>query len=219
MKKSLLIITGTGDANHPNYKMVYDIIKDNALKRSFDDVIIPTLFGQESHSSVEPLRLDKNSKLILAEIERLESTGKHYDVICRSYGCSVFFEMERRYKPVLEFLNRVIMWGPSPFYVYYKFGFKQIESYSEKGKLKGTILDEDLFKTMYPFELHVKEFENNFDLTIATGTLDHYCSEAFLNYLANDNKDKEITFLTLEELPHAVKVEDSAYLELLLGSK
>jgi hypothetical protein len=215
MSKSLLIIPGTGDPNHPKYIKVYELLKTHALNQGYIRVIIPTLFGHESHEYKEHIHLTKNAELVSNEITILESLQQPYDVICRSYGCSVFFEFYRLSSLAFSNLNRVIMWGPSPYYIYYKFGLKQIENFAEKGKLKGSILNEQLFKTMYPFELHVKEFNNDIDLTIATGTLDHYCSEAYLNYLKNDNPDKKISFQILDNLPHAVEQENKPYLDLL----
>lgn len=218
--KQLLILPGAGDSHHPSYTDAYDLLLTEARKRKYDDVQIQAWVGQASHEEQGYLNFADAVNDLTNTLNRYEQEKKEYDVICRSYGCSVFMESIKLLN--LTGLQRAVLWGPSGLYNYYRLFVLHEKQTTASALKKGVKMDRRVFNTVYPFELHIKEFNEKysdsaspFRLKIATGEFDEQCSPSFVNFLENGFGKSKITYQTVPGVTHVVREYNKEYLNAL----
>ena len=88
----LIVFSGGTDPNHPKYEDVYGLIKKEASKRNID-VLIPTYEGHDSHPIKGLLTLKGATKIVRNVLAESEANKEPYVVVCRSFGCFPFAEV------------------------------------------------------------------------------------------------------------------------------
>lgn len=221
MVSTLIVFPGSGDPNNERYSPTYKLISREAAKRGYENVVIPIWMGQFSHSDKKKfLNLPQSVKTVQETLKKYEDLGEKYDVICRSYGCSVFMEAVRPLK--LLWLGKAVLWGPSPLYNFYRLFYLHEKETQEESLKKGVRVDSEVFKTMFPFELHIEQFNrghyaSDIKLRIATGTLDKHCIPAFIQFLKNGFGSEKIDYQIVEGVAHGVQEYHQDYLNVLFG--
>ena len=208
----LIIFSGAGDPNHLKYKPVYENIIDEALTRGYNDILLQGWCGQKSYHQEGFLSYNTavvKTKQVLLEAE---TSNVPYDVICRSFGCSTLLKAVSEIKPKL--LRNATLWGP-PLFTSFELFKRNLENTIIEGFSKGTYLDKNLYEELFPIEVLIREFSQNFKLRIAYGTKDPYCTESFAFFLKNSFPNENISYHSVIGAIHEVKEKNQEYFNAL----
>lgn len=214
----LIIIPGASDPFDFNNKCAYSLLRDEAMKRKFDECIILNYHGHYSFDNNSSLNIESTYKLIKIVVNKCEEHKKPYIVYCRCFGCLPFIELlkSNEFKPV--FLKKVILWGAQPYvdlFEILKASFDERSFRSKKVRING-----ELFQEIFPFELSIEKIDKdiNYQLVITSGELDNYYSEYFHKSLKAKNKNKNIDFHNrIKGVGHSVTKPNDEYFKLIFG--
>jgi hypothetical protein len=212
----LVIIPGAGDP-FKTYTDVYDLIKTEAIKRGFSDVIIINFYGHYSFDGESVLNIKKTISLLVNKLQIIEEQKESYIILCKSYGCMPFIEILKTINIDFKFLKKVIFWAPSPYYIWYDYlkSSFNIKDYNDRC----VRVDHNLFDEIYPFELSINQIPEttNFDIVITSGDLDNDYPESFHNTLKEINNNPRIYFpARIPNLGHSVKNPNEEYFKTIL---
>lgn len=213
----LIIFPGGSDPNHKSYKDVYGLIRHEAKKRNFSNVLIPTYPGHKSHNEDGEITVSGAVIIIRSTIEKAESEKEDYIVVARSFGCFPLLDVLKKMKT--NYLKKAILWGASSFYEYYKQAVIDFDENYKYALAVGTKVSKDIFKEIYPIELSINELNHiNYPLMITSGSEDTYHSIQFHNFLKSIKSSPNVSFPNLiSGVDHSVHQYDEDYINLLLG--
>lgn len=213
----LIIFPGAGDPEDECYRMVYDVIKNEALKRNFSEVIIAKYPRHHSCSTNSKLTISSTVEVMLNQVNSIEKTNEEYIIICRSYGCSAFMSSLKLLNGKTNFLRKVIMWGATSYHTWHILGLRDIEKSIKRGKDKGVNIAKDFFKELYPIENSINEIDNIiFPIYFCSGDKDSFYTIEFHNYLRSICKNPNIHFPHLiENEEHEIRNPKQEYFDLI----
>lgn len=215
----LLIFPGAGDPDYENYRFVYDLLKGEALKLDFSEVIVVKYPGHNSYKIKSELKISSTIKVMIKHIQSFEKSNEEFIIICRSYGCSPFMDVIKILNGKIPFLKKAILWGATSFHLWHKLSFVDIEKSIKKGKKKGVNIAKDFFKELYSIENSINEVDNiNFPVYFCSGDKDSYYPIQFHNYLKSICKNPNIHFPALiKDEGHEITNPNPEYLKLIFN--
>lgn len=216
----LIVFPGGSDSNHEEYNQVYSLIKQHAPKFGYNECIIPTYPGHDSHHQKREITLSSSVKITRQHIDKLEQQKELYRVVCRSFGCFPFVEVIKEVQT--NFLAKAILWGVPPYYLYFKVSVEDFDENFQKSRDRGVNPSKTLFQEVYPIELSIQKLQNiEFELVVCSGSLDKFFPEHFrqtlIEMIKKNNSSKIYIHEAIEGLDHAVKKYNEDYLNLLLN--
>lgn len=215
----LIIFPGAGDPKDECYDIVYNVIKNEALKRNFSEVLIAKYPGHYSFNTNSKLSISSTIKIMLKQINSIEETNEDYIVMCRSFGCTAFLDTLKILNGKTKFLRKVILWGATSFHTMYILGFRDIEKTIKKGKSKGVKITKDFFKEFYPIENSINEIGDvNFPIYFCSGENDSFYPIEFHKYLRSICKNPNIHFPNLiKNEEHEITNHNNEYFNLIFN--
>lgn len=217
MLKALFVLPGGGDPNFELYKKVYYIISHFSPRNEYENVEILSYPGHLSFSeSNNDLEVQSSVESVINYFLDKENKKESYDVICRSYGCSVFMNILLDCN--LQYVDKITFWGPSPYLNYYKVIMKDEEVGTEIGLEKGVRLSSKTFNSIAPIEIQLMKYKGTQTIRIGTGELDKHCKPIFLDFLNEYlDKDKRFVYQVIPGVGHEVDYPNEEYLKYLFG--
>lgn len=213
----LLIIPGGGDPESTDYKLGFDLLRDEAAVRGFEDVFIFKFPGHSSWNGEKSFHNQKvSSEILAAELLKMEKLNLSYMLYARSYGCGIV--MKVILENSLPNLKRVVLWGPSPIVAIYKATVLDKALIENAKKHKGCFLSEETYLSCDPFEIQLLNYNGNHIINVGAGTEDTFCKPVFFSFLNDYIKLNNVTFTTISGLAHEVTVRDKRYLDFVFGS-
>ena len=151
-------------------------------------------------------------------IQKLEKSGEKYRLLGISFGCTVALSTILRTDNKLKFLDKIVIWGPIPYWRSWKAFGRGIR---DQRLGKGTTFIKNL-KTFHaqtdPIEVMLPTVDYNVHLCI--GTNDKYVPVEYALYLASIARENDyLTFSIIQGCSHNVKESPDqkwmAYLEAI----
>jgi hypothetical protein len=213
--KKLLVLAGAGDPISDMYLPVYRLIEFEAKKRE-NEVIILSYPGHVSVSNYDcDLEVNSSLKVLNHEIVKLERQKLKYNIFCRSYGCFVI--MSYLLKNDLKYVDRIVLWGPSPSIVVYDTTVFDQECILNAKKNKGSNLSLKTFNSIEPFEISLLKYNKANKIIIATGSEDKHCKREYFNFLRAYIKNDLIKFKIIKGISHEVVEYNEEYIKMIFG--
>lgn len=178
----LVIFPGGGSPDNDHYRKVYELLAERAIAYGYTDVDILRWPGHADASGRDPgscLTLDGALEIANEKLDQLESTGRPYRILGRSFGTIVAALVTTTLG--LPSLQNLTLWGPPPHWLGWKLCLRELGTMKERFNDKGTYMDESYFHSLVPFESMLTEVST--PTVIATGTEDPYSPPSFLAYL------------------------------------
>lgn len=177
----LQILPGGGNLLHPPYRDVYQLLEELAQRNGYDSSATCAWPAHSAYGSEPevPLTFPDARDVAHSAIEDLERRGEPYDLLTRSFGCTVAAVVLNDLKP--RGLRRLILWGPVSFADYWRLFVRDLSVQKRKAAARSVVIDERFFPSHVPLETFVPTIRVPTDLV--RGTLDELCPEAFLTYL------------------------------------
>lgn len=178
-----IIFPGGGSPDNHNYSRVYSLLESQARDFGYDAV--DSSFRWPGHANrygeVEGvITLDGAANVAKQEIAEYEKGGDEYVILGRSFGADVAVKCSVD-MPHLNKLQKIVLWGPAPFWLYWKMYVDEFEKNVEKMRSIGCSVDQKFFETFVPIETVLESVA--YKTVVATGELDESSSPAFLDYL------------------------------------
>jgi hypothetical protein len=211
----LIVIPGAADPK-TSYKEVYDLLEEEATRRSFTKFIVKNYPGHYSYDDNSYLSVAETVNIIRSAILELEEKKESYIVLCRSFGCLPFVEFLKSYPENIVFLKKVVLWGVSPYYLWYKNFFKEFDP--KVFKDRNVRVKRELFDEIYPVELSIDEISKNlnFKIYITSGDQDHHHPVHFQTLLKTMNQNPTIVLSDMiEGEGHAITKKNESYFNLI----
>lgn len=212
-----LIVPGAADPKH-FYTDVYDLVCQEASKRNYSTCQLISYQGHYSFDNESYLSIHKVAQGLIELLDEYEQVGEDYIILSRSFGCMPLIECLKIYSNKLAHLKKVVFWGASPFYLWYK--YLKIAFDEEQFKEKNVRVDSSLFNEVYPFELSLIEVPKNinYEIHVTSGALDDDYPESFHITLKELNKNFKINFRDrIPNIGHAVKEPNEEYFNLIFN--
>ena len=214
--KHITILSGGGSPHAESYRSVYELIEKEALRRGFTTHLIDYV-GTGHHPEIGaglslPTAVEKARKDLKEYVAPEGST-----LLCRSIGCHVGAFLLAHYAAEMAAFERVILWGPSSYHLYWNLvartpnALREMNEYATK-HAKGLRLHDNFWSTFEPIEEAAKKF-GFITVEIGWGTRDGYCDGAFVRYLAEiiwNNTDCPLRLVEIEGADHEVRFEPPA---------
>jgi len=182
--KKLIIFAGGGDP-YLAYKDVYDLLLEVANSRRYISVKIINWPGHFSFDTTSEMSLMNALPHAINILEDFEKGKVAYDLIGRSFGCSVFMKASEHL--TLNYIRNVVLWGPPPYYILYKLFHLELDQNIENGYKKNVRISRNFLTETVPFETLLVNYQSPFAFRIATGKFDEYCKPFHLSYYRSIN--------------------------------
>lgn len=215
MKRTLYILSGAGDPENDLYRKAYDLIRSHAIKLGYGDIVTQGWPGQKSFPGEGVLNQAHSVDLAVELLKAAEDNGVKYDVICRSYGNTVFLDACRHIR--LNGIGFASLWGISAYSEIYRLFVDQLEATILYSKDKGVSVDQTFFPTVVPARILLERFDQPFQLNVLWGSLEKYCPRSYMQYLRESNGLPNIRFQIIEGLEHEVVHDSGVYLSALFN--
>lgn len=224
MKKlNLIIFPGTGSPYNKLYKDVYALLSSGANKYGYGK--IENTITYPGHIRIDgttegELTLDGAIETAISKVYYYENNGINYDFLGRSFGSFVTVKIAIGRK--LNNLQRLILWGPPPYWLVWQMFVRDLEENRRIAKTKGVYVEETFFRSIIPLESMLSSLE--YPTIIASGTKDAYSKPGYIEYLKSLFEYRNnISFRMVDDAPHEVTIQNctdatiGAYLEALFG--
>jgi pimeloyl-ACP methyl ester carboxylesterase len=175
MSKACVILPGAGDPASLGYIPVYDLLTKEAKKRGFEEVIVIKYPGQMSSRTPGELSLAAAVSVVRETCFRIQG---QMTLLGRSFGCFVALETARAIK---ERVEKVILWGPPPFWHVWEMLARNLDATNTTGLKKGVRFSGDVFAAMKPIESLLKD--TRVATQVVAGTRDKAATPDFVAYL------------------------------------
>jgi len=215
MNKTLYVLSGAGDPENELYAQVYNLIGKGAKERGYDRVVIQGWPGQRSYAHGGALNQTDAAAIAVALLSKADATGEPYDVICRSFGTTVFLEACRHVR--LRNIGFASLWGICAYTEVYRLFVEQLDATMEYSLRKDVVLNETLFPSAIPPRILLEDFDQSFQLNLLWGSLDKYCSKGYIEFLKEANQIPNLRFQVLQGIEHEVMVDKAGYLHALFN--
>lgn len=212
INKRLLIFSGLGDP-FSAYKEVYDLILEMSKSENYEEVSIinwPGHFSFDQTSEMNLVNAVSHAKKILKNIE---SENISYDVIGRSFGCSIFMKACDGIE--LRHLQKAVLWGPAPYYIMHKLFLLDINQTIQISYSKNVRISDNFFAEIIPFERLIADFKNKNPIRIAAGEFDKYCKPFHLKYYKSIQS--LFDYRIVSEIGHEVSDYNINYFNTIFG--
>jgi len=203
----LVILPGGGNPSHPSYQGVYELLRSKAALHGYDSVDITARWRghfKEGQSYETGVTLDGAVEAASEFLDEHEQVSGDYAVLGRSFGTLVAAQCALSMR--LESLQRLIFWGPPPYWILWRMWKRDLDESQKEGHKKGVHFDESFFPSLVPFETMLPQL--NKPAVVATGGDDDISSPTFLEYLESTVPEQSnVVFRVVEGVPHAVDAE------------
>ena len=105
----LLVLAGAADPGSPRSRERYRLVREEALRRGYDEPQVVAWSGQDSAGGGS-MELDSASAHLAQVLQDLEAENAVYDVIAFSWGASVYLNTLSRME-LPQGLCRTVLWG------------------------------------------------------------------------------------------------------------
>jgi len=215
----LIIVPGAADPEFA-YKDVYDLLSNEASARGFSKVKVLNYKGHYSYDVDSYVDIYGNKSLFIDIFNKIEKEKEEYIVLCRSFGCMIFIELLKDSNLSFDFLKKVIFWGPSPYYLWYEYLFRQFNE--DIFKEKKVRVSQSLFNELIPFELSIQDINDKIQskIYITSGQEDSDYPKSFhktLKEIKDNNKLKIKLPKRIKGLKHAVTEPNNEYFDLIFN--
>ncbi len=155
--------------------------------------------------------------IVLKEVLKAESERIPYNLFGRSYGCGIIMELLLNNK--FTYLNRVVLWGPSPIVNIYRVTVFEKAAIEIAKKEKGCFVNEESYTSCNPFEIQLLKYEGPQKIIIGTGKLDKHSKPVFIDFLKAYVGEKESVFFEkpIDDVGHEITSYNEQYINLIFG--
>lgn len=213
MDKKLLILPGGGDPKSTLYIEVYELITREAKKRGFEKIEVMSWPGHLSYDNTSYLSFPECCLIVKNKIIEYELDETQYSVIARSYGTGVFLKAIENVS--IKHIRFASLWGMPSYLSFYDLFKENIISSSNNSLKKGLRINEECCNELIPYELLLKQFNNDFQLNVITGEKDKYSTPGFMDFLKTVNTKSNIFYDTVSKMIHEVIEYDKDYIEAI----
>ena len=211
MNKNLLVFPGSTDPNIREYSKRYDLIISEAKKRGYNNIQVLNWTGQKSSKNTGTFSMQSALVDAIPIIEEYNELKNDFNIIAFSWGCSIAVRTVQ-YFPKLEFLNKIILWGITPYWKEYEvIEYEKHDAY----KYSGCIVDDDYFKHQVPIEYLLNNYKGKIKLKIGVGCNDSDYS--FLKYVESIVEKQFISFHYIKNVSHVVTSFDTEYIDFMFN--
>ncbi|HZW40306.1 MAG TPA: hypothetical protein VFF33_13490 [Ignavibacteriaceae bacterium] len=213
----LVVFPGGADPR-TTYKDVYTILEDEAKRRAYTEFILKNFPGHYSYDDCSWFSMKETVKIIYSSISELEKKEEFYIVLCRSVGCNPFIEFLKSIPKNVTYLKKVVLWGPSPYYLWYKLLKNDFLGSAGEFIKKGFRVCSELFDEIYPLELSISEISKELpcNIYITSGELDEFYPEHFRQLLMAINTNPKIILAErIRGERHAIDKYNKEYIDLI----
>ncbi|MCB9231051.1 MAG: alpha/beta hydrolase [Bacteroidia bacterium] len=220
MRRNLIIFTGLGTPDYGHFLDTYLVIKEEALKRGYQNVQIADWPGHGSHPSEEMLSLTTAVSAAEGYLHEFEACQTPYDLIGTSFGSQVALRVLGNFFPgSLPCLGSITLWGLYPYWrTYQNFRINLENTMNYILETKQTRLHPDYFLHQVPSELLLMNYAHEKPLMMINGELDRHCTPSFHAYLKALFYNPNISFKIVKGAPHMVRNYDRDYLDALFSN-
>jgi len=215
---NLLILPGGGDPNHSSSMKSISLLKTEAAKRLFNNVIISTYLGHFSHPQKGKLEIRTTKSEMLFQLKKMDELNDKFIVFVRSYGCNPLLELLVKNQRDFRNLKKVIIWGASNYW--HEIPDEKISDviYYVKEE-KGGLMSSSIFSEIIPIENTLPQINNiNYPIIFCTGTLDKHSPLSFYTHLKKLSNSSNVYFAKLiENEGHTIEYYNKEYLDLILN--
>lgn len=180
---NLLILPGGSNPQTELYKKVYNVISSAAKERYiykevYGDVRWPGQFAADTYEDAPFKTFTASVEVAAKAIHDL--AHEPFDILARSYGCNVALYLASQ-KIWEKAPRKMMLWGPSPYWKYWRMWVRDVKENQQKFKEKGLKIDHTFFRTLEPIEALITDV--NIPTVVAAGTEDSMCDLHFFRYL------------------------------------
>jgi|GEM_PF-2619730 len=211
----LLVLAGAADPASPRSQDRYRLVRDEALKRGYDEPQVVAWRGQDSAGGGS-MELDSASAHLAQMIENLEAEDAVYDVIAFSWGASVYLNTLSR-MALPRGLRRTVLWGIDEYWRFSEYFLTEASTQAIRDALRGwgTTISSDFHARQVPNEVLLKDYPHSNPIRIGFGEDDRESPPAFGGYLKSFVHNANITYRVVPGAGHIVTEYDQAYLDCL----
>lgn len=216
MNKNLIILSGSTDPAFEKHSKRYDLVIDQAKKHEYQEIRFLKWTGQRSSGKKGLFSMQNAMVDAVSEIEKIIELKQEFDIIAFSWGCGVALRSIQLLHKKLNLLDRVVLWGVSPFWKEYEaFEVNKHNSIVDAYYYSGCIVDDNYLKYQIPIEYLIRSYNSEQILKVGAGcTSGDY---SFLKYIESIVDNEKITFHYLENTDHVVAKFDHNYIEFLFN--
>lgn len=218
----LVILPGLSSPAVSEYQAVYKLLVEHAPSYGYDQTQIIFYPGQLEDN--RPIRgcLSPDSAIakVKGVIAKLEKSEKKYRLLGISFGCIVALSAVLKTNNELNFLDKIVLWGPIPYWRSWK-AFGSGARDQALGKGAKFIKNPKMFHAQTePIEVLLPTV--NYKVHICIGTNDKYVPVEYGLYLASLSRGNgHLTFSIVQGCSHNVKMSDDenwlAYLDTIFA--
>ena len=195
----LLIIPGLSSPYCEQQQRVYFPLLTEAKKRLPEiETKLVLLPGQNDERGIA-----EGEFFIPDACERIRSvldSGENYCLLARSSGCTVVAELLATWKEAP--VNKVVFWGPPPFWLYHDMFASGEGPFYEKARKTGVQITKMILTNCTPWESNITKFSQR--LLLATGAKDIFCPPAYIDYIVKTQAARipSIEHAEVQDCPH-----------------
>lgn len=216
MEKNLLIFSGSTDPEIDKYKKRYDLVISEAKKRGYDKIKLVGWTGQKSSNSKGTFSMQNAVIDAIIEVEKFNKLGRCFDLIAFSWGCGVALRSMQLLQDKMNYLDRIILWGVSPFWIEYEaMEVNKHQSITNAYIHAGCIVDKEYLTHQIPIEFLLHAYRSDKKLKVGAGSENG--DSNFLKYIESIVSNKNISFHYFDNLDHSVKEPNDYYFNFLFN--
>lgn len=216
MKRNLLIFPGSTDLSIGRYEDRYNVVISEAKKHGYNDIHLISWTGQKSSKKEGAFSMQNALLDAIPEIEKYNGLKQNFDLIAFSWGCNIVLRSIQLMQNQLSYLNKVILWGLSPFWKEYEaLEINKHDSLIGAYQNYGCLVDPDYLKYQIPIEYLLRSYKANILMKIGAGCLGK--DFKFLEYIESIVDNDNISYHYLKKSDHLVTEPDSEYLDFLFN--
>lgn len=215
----LIVLPGLSSPNHPDYKPVYDLLRNEGARRGWSDVHVIEYPGQIDSKGNTPEQFSHAASITKAAsvLTHVAESNCPFHVLGLSYGCNILLSVARsRGLRESNGWQRATIWGPFSYWRTWQH-FHEPESWSSA--MKGTNPSgspRDFFERIIPNEDLITKVA--LPVSVGVGSLDKYVTKPELDCLEAYCRQEAVgrrTFAHIEGCGHNVSVKDPGYMDYL----
>jgi len=213
--KRLFIFPGMGSPLNEQYKKVYNIIIDEAIKLGYKKIELLSWPGHSDAPQYSLLNQSNAFEIAKKKVMQAETEEEPYKIIGTSFGCLIALRILTEFAD-LKYLKSTVIWGIVPYWLSYYYFYQRIEeSIKRVFENKDTRVDPQYFEHHVPIEVMLHNYKINKPLTVAIGEFDKHTKPSYIQYLSDAITNQNITFKVLKNVEHSVRKYTRDYLEML----
>jgi pimeloyl-ACP methyl ester carboxylesterase len=218
---NLLILPGAGNPDFsPLYAEVYRTLSEEARRYGFTAVYDTVRWaGQAANpDQAAGATLSLAGAVEIALVAARAMPKGPYAILGRSFGCTVALKVVARLTVDEHLPERLIFWGPPPFWSLWEMFVRDFSSNREKAAQKGVFIGAGYFHGLEPVESLLRKAQ--VPTAVTSGTEDGFCPPPFNEYLrslCSENARVDVK-PPIKGAGHEVTAADGADIVALYGA-